>query len=79
MANPLAVAGPNSKYKLPDAKPAGFWAGLWHGMIIVITFIISLFDANVRIYETNNTGRGYDIGFMIGVSGIICGGIKGCH
>jgi TctA family transporter len=23
--------------------PAGFWAGLWHGFIIVITFVIGLF------------------------------------
>jgi hypothetical protein len=30
MANILAVAGPNSKYKLPNAQPAGFWAGVWH-------------------------------------------------
>ncbi|MDD5529361.1 MAG: hypothetical protein PHX21_04950 [bacterium] len=76
MTNRLSVAGPNSQYKLPGAKPAGFWAGLWHGIIIAITYIISLFNSNVRIYEINNTGRGYDFGFMIGVSGIIGGGIK---
>lgn len=77
MANKLSVAGPNSKYKLPGAKPAGFWAGLWHGIIIIVTYIISLFNSNVRIYEVNNTGRGYDFGFMIGVSGLICGGVRG--
>jgi hypothetical protein len=69
MANILAVAGPNSKYQEPDAKPAGFWAGLWHGLIAPITFIVSLFDAGVRIYETNNNGRWYEFGFIIGVSG----------
>ncbi len=68
MANILAVAGPNSKYKLPEASPAGFWSGLWHGIITPITFIVSLFNANVRIYETNNKGRLYDFGFLIGVS-----------
>ena len=67
MANILAVAGPNSKYKLTDAKPAGFWAGLWHGLIAPITFIVSLFTPKVRIYETNNKGLWYDFGFLIGL------------
>ena len=43
MANALAVAGPNSKYSLPGAEPAGFLAGLWHGLISPIVFIVSLF------------------------------------
>jgi hypothetical protein len=66
MANALAVAGPNSKYNQPGASPAGFLAGLWHGLIIQITFIVSLFSVNVCIYETNNSGRWYDFGFLIG-------------
>ena len=65
MANPLAIAGSNSKYKLPDTSPAGFWAGLWHGMIALIIFIVSLFNQNVNIYETDNNGRCYNLGFMI--------------
>jgi hypothetical protein len=69
MANALAVAGPNSKYQQSGAKPAGFWAGLWHGLISPITFLVSLFNPGVRIYETNNRGRFYDFGFIIGVSG----------
>lgn len=73
MANILAVAGPNSKYKLPDAKPAGFWAGFWHGLILPITFLVSLFNPNVRIYETNNRGRLYDFGFLLGASGSLGG------
>ncbi len=73
MANVLAVAGANSKYKLPGARPAGFWAGLWHGIISPITFIVSLFSVNVRIYETNNRGRLYDFGFIIGISGAFGG------
>ena len=46
---------------------AGFWAGLWHGLIVVITFIISLFNGNVGIYEINNTGWGYNLGFVLGI------------
>jgi hypothetical protein len=69
MANVLAVAGPNSKYKLPDAQPAGFW----HGIIVPIIFIISIFNPNVRIYETSNRGRLYDFGFILGLTGSIGG------
>jgi hypothetical protein len=67
MPNILAVAGSNSKYKLPDATPAGFWAGLWHGIIAPLLFWISLFVSGVRIDETNNKGRWYDFGFLLGV------------
>jgi len=74
MANILSVAGPNSKYKLPGASPAGFLAGLWHGLIIGITFIVSLFNDGVRIYETNNSGRWYDFGFVLGATGNIGAG-----
>jgi hypothetical protein len=67
MANILAIAGPNSKYKLPNATPAGFWAGLWHGIIAPLMFWISLISPSVRVYETNNKGRRYDFGFLFGV------------
>ncbi len=69
MPNRFAVAGPNSRYSLPGAAPAGFWAGLWHGIISPITFIVSLFDGDVAIYEVNNKGGWYDFGFLIGVGG----------
>ena len=68
MANVLAVAGPNSKYQQAGATPAGFWGGLWHGLIIFIAFVVSLFNPGVRIYEKNNSGRWYDFGFLIGAS-----------
>ena len=73
MANVLAVAGPNSKYQLPNARPAGFWAGFWHGLICPITFLISLFNPGVRIYEVHNRGRLYDFGFLIGASSSLGG------
>ena len=47
--------------------PAGFWAGLWHGFIIVVTFIISLFVDTVRVYEPHNVGGLYDFGFLLGL------------
>ena len=69
MANILAVAGVNSKYKAPGSEPAGFWAGLWHGMIAPITFLVSLFNNGVSIYETNNNGRWYEFGFLLAMGG----------
>ena len=61
------VAGPNSKFKLPGAKPAGFWVGLWHGIIAPLIFLIGLFTTKVKVYETNNNGRWYDFGFLLGI------------
>jgi len=36
---------------------AGFWLGLWHGLIAPITFVISLFSDNVNFYEVHNNGN----------------------
>lgn len=78
----LSLAGctakPNELVKTPDAngKVAGFWQGLWHGIISPITFIISLFSKSVTIYEVHNNGGWYNFGFMLGVS-IIFGGSGG--
>jgi hypothetical protein len=52
---------------MPGSKPANFWAGLWHGIIIIVTFIISLFNRNVKIYEVNNYGWPYNLGFILGL------------
>ena len=63
-----------------DAAPgneAGFWAGIWHGLIIIITFIISLFTDKVRIYELNNTGWPYNLGFIIGLMISLGGAFRG--
>ena len=56
----------NARYNVATGKPANFWAGLWHGLIIVITFIVSLFTSDVRIYEANNVGWAYNLGFILG-------------
>lgn len=56
-----------------QGEPAGFWYGLWHGMIAFVTLIIHLFNENVAVYEINNTGSWYDFGFLLGVI-IVWGG-----
>lgn len=54
--------------------PAGFWYGLWHGIIAVIALIIHLFNDSVLVYETHNSGGWYDFGFLLGVITIWSGG-----
>ena len=73
----LAAAGcaAGSSRFAPD-QLAGFWAGLWHGLICPVTFIIGLFTRSVRIYEISNTGNWYDFGFLIGACIIFSGGYK---
>lgn len=74
MINRLAVAGPNSRFEIADAAPAGFWAGFWHGVIAPIAFIVSLFQPGVRMYEMKNTGWKYDLGFLLGILVVLGGG-----
>ena len=54
--------------------PAGFWYGLWHGMIAFISLVIHVFNDGVRVYEINNTGGWYDLGFLLGATCIWGGG-----
>jgi len=72
------IAGPNEFINTPDSdgNVAGFWRGLWHGIISPVTFIISLFSDTVFVYEVHNTGGWYDFGFLLGAS-IIFGGSGG--
>ena len=65
----------NEKFTMED--PAGFWMGLWHGLISLVTFVISLFNDGVTIYEVDNTGWPYNLGFILGVMIFYGGGSKG--
>jgi hypothetical protein len=73
------VAGPNTAENTPNAegKIAGFWKGLWQGLISPITFIISIFTKNVRFYEVHNSGFWYNFGFVLGAGLFLSGGILG--
>ena len=50
----------------PDAMP-GFFSGVWHGLISVITLVASFFTHRVTMYGAPNSGPWYDLGFLIGV------------
>jgi hypothetical protein len=71
--------GPNTAEKTPDegGHIAGFLSGLWHGFISPVTFIISLFTKNIRIYEVHNNGGWYNFGFVLGAGLFLQGGILG--
>jgi len=71
--------GPNSLEKTADeeGRTAGFFLGLWHGFISPVTFIISVFSRNVRLYEVHNNGTWYNFGFVLGAGLFLSGGILG--
>lgn len=50
------------------ASPYGFWHGLWHGFIAPLTLFATLLDDSIAVYGINNTGFGYDFGFLLGAS-----------
>jgi len=62
------AAGPNNVAGLATDHTSGFWAGLWHGLILPITFVVSLFTDNVSIYDVHNNGNWYDFGFVLGIA-----------
>lgn len=72
------TAGPNSLAGTPGlgGEPAGFLLGLWHGLIAFVTFIVSLFNPSVNVYEVHNAGWPYNLGFIIGVMIAFGGGTK---
>jgi hypothetical protein len=61
----------------PNRKIAGFWLGVWHGLIAPITFIVSLFSDKVGIYDVHNSGSWYNFGFVLGAGLFLSGGILG--
>ena len=63
------MPGPNTSEDVANAGTtlAGFWFGLWHGVISPVTFVISLFSNKVNLYEIHNNGGFYNLGFILGI------------
>jgi hypothetical protein len=57
---------PGGGHATPET-PAGFFTGIWHGWIAPLSLIVGLFRDGVRIYEVNNTGWWYDLGYYMAV------------
>lgn len=68
------AAGPNPEVGA-SADPPGFWLGLWHGLIVPVTFV-SLFTDQISVYEVTNNGNWYDFGYVAGIV-IALGGAGG--
>jgi hypothetical protein len=64
----LSLPGPNPMVNQPDGqgRVARAVAGLWHGLIVPVTLVLSFFDSNVEIYEVHNAGTEYNFGFFLG-------------
>lgn len=75
LASSCAPTPPDAPTTAPGTE-AGFWKGLWHGLIIFFTFVISLFNDGVGIYESHNNGNLYNLGYLLGVM-IVFGGSGG--
>jgi len=60
----------------PSSEPlaAGFWMGLWHGIIFPVAFFVSLFNHEVGVYAALNNGAWYNFGFFLGVAMSMGGG-----
>jgi len=73
------LPGPNRLERVPDkeGEVAGFFTGIWHGLLSPITFIISIFSRSVRFYEVHNSGGWYNFGFVLGAGLFLSGGILG--
>ncbi|NVK53840.1 MAG: hypothetical protein HWD85_12965 [Flavobacteriaceae bacterium] len=57
-----------------ESHESGFFAGIWHGLIIVFSIIGKIFGADIGIYAEHNTGFTYWLGFIIGIGGLGGGG-----
>ena len=74
------AAGKNPHRDAPRKSadgPAGFWLGLWHGIIVPVAFVVSWFKSSINIYDVYNTGFGYNFGFIIGIMIVLGGGGSG--
>lgn len=68
-----AGTNPATNVADPTGLVAGFWRGVWHGLIVPVSFLVSLFNDQVQIYEVHNNGAWYNFGYLIGVHTIFAG------
>ena len=45
----------------------GFWFGLWHGFILPVAWVGSLFSDTIALYAVPNNGGWYDFGYFLGI------------
>ena len=52
---PLLASCAAGDVQFAQDSPAGFWYGLWHGVIAPVSLVIHLFYDTVMVYELDNT------------------------
>jgi len=64
----FTTPGANPEVGTPaeNGKVAGLGTGLWHGLISVVTLILSFTNPDMQMYEVHNTGPLYNLGFLLG-------------
>jgi hypothetical protein len=60
----IGAPGPNPNM---NSTGAGILLGLWHGIISIVTLVISFVNPNVQMYEVHNDGGPYNLGFLLGM------------
>ncbi|HEY4612263.1 MAG TPA: hypothetical protein VII11_04715 [Bacteroidota bacterium] len=64
----LAGCFPGKGY-FDEDRQAGFFSGVWHGWIAPVSLVYGFFERDVRVYEPNNAGWWYDLGFYVAIIG----------
>lgn len=66
----FTTPGPNPELNKPaeNGRVAALGTGLWHGLIALITLILSFFNPAVQMYEVHNNGSMYNLGFLFGTA-----------
>jgi hypothetical protein len=64
----FSLPGVNPELNKPaeNGHVAGLGTGLWHGLISVVTLILSIANPDIQMYEVHNTGPLYNLGFLLG-------------
>jgi hypothetical protein len=60
-----------SPWAFPREQTAGFGYGMLHGALMPLSLPSLVIGRDVQIYDDNNTGRVYKIGYICGVD--LCG------
>ncbi|HYI41488.1 MAG TPA: hypothetical protein VE053_14335 [Allosphingosinicella sp.] len=65
----LLLAGCAATQNAAAVQPQapGFWLGVWHGFILPVAWVVSLFVPNVSVYAVPNNGGWYDFGYVFGI------------
>jgi hypothetical protein len=68
LALALAACAHQAQTAIVPGAP-GFLAGLWHGFIFPVAWIVSVFARpdQVAIYAVPNNGGWYDFGYFLGI------------